>query len=240
MAKRNAVTWGGAAAVVAALCGSLLTGCTEATSDSTVATSPGEPRSEGSSSSGSGEGTGGSSSPSSSPSGKYEQLRVIDDPCRDRCVEGGRVEVKHPKYGPMTVIPYWDKREQDEGPPRGNASYALYQNGKAIGYVEDQKRDLMWFGVRPAENSAPETWKLENGPNVDKYGNVYLSYDGGVTVLTPTDQGYNSYGSMPSGVNPFQGADLRISPDGEPTITVAEEGEKTVMHWDGNQFAPVA
>ncbi|WP_269928442.1 hypothetical protein [Kocuria massiliensis] len=237
MAKR-AVTWGSAAVVVAALCGSLLTGCTEATSDSTVATSPGESSSETASPSGSAGGSTGGTPSSSSP-GKYQQLRVIDDPCRDRCVEGGTVEVKHPKYGPMTVIPYWDKREQGDGPPRGKASYALYQNGQTIGYVEDEQQDLMWFGVRPAESAAPETWNLENGSNVDKYGNVYLSYDGGVTVLTPTDQGYNSYGSMPSGVNPFEGADLQISPEGEPTITVTDQGEKTVMHWDGNQFVPV-
>ncbi|WP_129358569.1 hypothetical protein [Rothia uropygioeca] len=212
----------------------ILSGCTGATSDSSVASLPAETNtsspepSEGSAS--------GEASPSSGSTGQHRQLEVIDDPCASSCIKGGTIEVQHPAFGPMTVIPYWNKRADDNGSPAGNAAYALYQHDKAVGYVEDPNQKLLWFGARPVDQANSDVWNLENGSNVDKYGNVYLSYNGGVTVLTPTDQGYNSYDSMPSGTNPFKNASLHIDPSGEPTMTYSEDGQEREHHWDGNQF----
>lgn len=213
-----------AVVVLAAVCTVVLSGCTDATSSgSSVASMPAETPSE-------------TASPSPSSSGGPEKLEVIDDPCATSCVKGGDIEVRHQGYGPMTVIPYWNKRPSDDGTTTGNAAYALYQNDQAVGYVEDADHGLQWFGARPVDEANTPSWNLENESNVDKYGNVYLSYNGGVTVLTPTDQGYNSYGSMPSGKSPIENATLRIDPSGEPTLTYEEDGTAVDHHWDGNQF----
>ena len=224
----------GACLLILALSAWATAGCTDATSDSSVASLPAE------SSASSSEPAGDSSSPSDNSekdsSGKPKKLETIDDPCADECVKGGSIDVYHPVYGGMTVVPYWKKQSDDQESPRGSAAYALYQKGKSVGYVEDTDRQLLWFGTRPVGEPNLDTWNLENNSNVDKYGNVYLSYNGGVTVLTPTDQGYNSYESLPSEPNAFENASLKIDPSGEPTLTFDEDGISKDHHWDGNQF----
>lgn len=174
-------------------------------------------------------------------------LPAVEDPCAGQCMENGRIPVDHPKFGAMEVVAYFNQTSEDgAAPSTGNASYALYQDGTPVGYVGTEG-EVVHFGTSPALPG--QTWDLANGSNVDKYGNVYLSFDRGVTVLTPTDEGYNSHGSLPQpeGVGiPFDHAGLKIDETGEPTIlqkTFDKDGVETDQiieyTWEGNSFAPV-
>ena len=175
-----------------------------------------------------------------------EQLPAVADPCAGQCTETGRIPVEHPTFGAMEVVTYHEVTSPEgAAPSTGKASYALYQNGQPVGYVgTDADGTEVSFGPSPALGG--QTWELNNGSNVDKYGNVYLSYGSGVTVLTPTDQGYDSHGTMPPvrGIEaPFVNSDLKVDEDGEPTIIQKmmnahgeDTGETTEFTWDGSGF----
>lgn len=178
-----------------------------------------------------------------------EQLPAVADPCAGQCTETGRIPVEHPKFGAMEVVTYHEVTSPEgAAPSTGLASYALYQNGQPVGYVgSEDSSPVVSFGTSPSLGG--QKWELNNGSNVDKYGNVYLSYDKGVTVLTPTDQGYDSNGTMPPGEGavktPFSNADLKISEDGEPTVIQKtlegegrETGETVNYVWDGQALVP--
>src|SRR5699024_4138528 len=81
----------GACLLILALSAWATAGCTDATSDSSVASLPAE------SSASSSEPAGDSSSPSDNSekdsSGKPKKLETIDDPCADECVKGGSIDV---------------------------------------------------------------------------------------------------------------------------------------------------
>lgn len=175
-----------------------------------------------------------------------EQLPAVADPCADQCTETGRIPVEHPQFGAMEVVTYHEVTSAPgAAPSTGKASYALYQDGQPVGYVgTDADGTEVSFGPSPALGG--QTWELANGSNVDKYGNVYLSYDDGVTVLSPTEKGYDSNGTMPpvEGIQaPFVNSGLKIDAEGEPTIIQnhvdangAETGETTELTWDGSGF----
>ena len=177
------------------------------------------------------------------------QLPAVADPCAGQCTETARIPVEHPAFGAMEVVTYHQVTSPDgAAPSTGVASYALYQNGQPVGYVgSENSSPVVSFGASPALGG--QTWELDNGSNVDKYGNVYLSYDAGVTVLTPTDRGYDSQGTMPpdegAAKTSFAHADLRISEDGEPTVTQktlgtdgGETGETVDYTWNGQALVP--
>lgn len=176
-----------------------------------------------------------------------DALPAVDDPCAGQCTETGRTPVEHPEFGAMEVVTYFTQTSgEGAAPSTGNASYALYQDGTPVGYVGTEG-EVVHFGPSPVLPG--QTWELANGSNVDKYGNVFFSYEDGVTVLTPTDEGYDSHGSLPQPEDvktPFDHAGLRIDETGEPTIlqkTYGKDGVETgqiIEHtWDGNAFAPV-
>ncbi len=191
-----------------------------------------------------------SADPASTATGEQsnggEQLPAVADPCAGQCTETGRIPVEHPKFGAMEVVTYHEVTSPEgAAPSTGKASYALYQNGQPVGYVgTDADGTEVNFGPSPALGG--QTWELANGSNVDKYGNVYLSYDDGVTVLSPTDKGYDSNGTMPPvrGIEaPFVNSDLKIDESGEPTIIQKkmnadgeDTGETTEFTWDGSGF----
>lgn len=188
----------------------------------------------------------GEASAAATSSANGDQLPAVADPCAGSCTETGRIPVEHPELGAMEVVTYHEVTSAPgAAPSTGKASYALYQNGQPVGYVgTDADGTEVSFGPSPALGG--QTWELNNGSNVDKYGNVYLSYDKGVTVLTPTEAGYDSKGTMPPvrGIQaPFVNSDLTIDESGEPTITQnaidangEKTGETTQFTWDGSGF----
>lgn len=175
------------------------------------------------------------------------QLPAVADPCAGQCDETARIAVKHPDFGPLEIVAYERITTPDSAPQGKQGSYALYQNGEPVGYVAQTSGEVVSFGPKPVIGD--QIWELANGSNVDKYGNVYLSYGDGVTVLTPTDKGYDSRGTMPgtakSGDSPFAWAGVRISADGEPTIVSkvigeggSPTGETADYTWNGSGFVP--
>lgn len=168
-------------------------------------------------------------------------LPSVEDPCAGTCEETGRIEVEHGTWGPLTVVSYLGDVTTDAAPSSGIGSYALYQDGRPVGYAKASARTIT-FGPGPALGDPKTDWNLQNGSNVDRYGNVYLSGNGPVTVLTPVQDGYSSQGTLPGGEHEIGHAHLSIDPSGEPTIVQDEfvdgkkSGEKT-LHWNQEKLA---
>ncbi|MBD2761826.1 hypothetical protein IEE92_04535 [Kocuria sp. cx-116] len=179
--------------------------------------------------------------------GSGEQLPAVSDPCAAVCSQSAVTTVTHPKYGPMTIVAYEKTLQADSAPQVKEASYGLYQNGAPVGYVgPTEGATVIAFTTEQVFPQHP--WELANETNVDKHGNVFFNYVDGVTVLTPTEQGYDSKGTMPPPEGekaPFSDSGLKIDESGEATIIqkkVDENGHdtgQTVEYaWDGSGFAP--
>lgn len=172
-------------------------------------------------------------------------LPAVDDPCAGTCTETARVPVTHPTHGAMEIVAYERITQPDTAPQGKQPSYAVYQAGKAVGYVASPPENhVVSFGPGPVIGD--QTWEVAVEPK-DRYGNVYLSDSTGVTVISPTEKGYDSHGTMPN-VNlvpdyPFQRAGLTSDAAGEPTVTVRQVDEKGMetgktvnWAWDGGKF----
>ena len=186
--------------------------------------------------------------PSTSPGGTGAPgaaLPAVDDPCAGTCTETARVPVTHPTHGAMEIVAYERITQPDTAPQGKQPSYAVYQAGRAVGYVASPPENhVVSFGPGPVIGD--QTWEVAGAPK-DKYGNVYLSDSTGVTVITPSADGYDSHGTMPN-VNlvpdyPFQRAGLRIDAAGEPTVVVlqvdekgTETGKAVNWTWEGGKF----
>ena len=191
-----------------------------------------------------------SADPASTATGEQsdgaEQLPAVTDPCAGQCTETARIPVDHPKFGAMEVVTYHEVTSAPgAAPSTGEGSYALYQDGRPVGFVPSADGvGVVTFGQEP--KLPGQTWDLANGSNVDKHGNVFLSYGDGVTVLTPTEKGYDSNGSMPPAEGekaPFSNSGLKIDANGEATIIQkkvdengTDTGETVEYTWDGSGF----
>ncbi|WP_199712208.1 hypothetical protein [Kocuria tytonis] len=94
--------------------------------------------------------------------------------------------------------------------------------GKETGRVPVNRPVFGPLEVIPPEKwYGGQVWDVATEHPVDKYGNVYLTYDEGVTALTSTARGLGSHGTMPGAENPkypFQRAGLRLDATGEPMV----------------------
>ena len=67
-------------------------------------------------------------------------------------------------------------------------------------------------------------------------------------MISPTDMGWDSHGTMPGATNPaypFEHAGVRIDASGEPTVVVRQvngrgmdTGKTVNWTWDGGKFVP--
>ncbi|WP_369060776.1 hypothetical protein [Kocuria rhizophila] len=172
-------------------------------------------------------------------------LPTVEDPCAGTCDETTSVTVNHPTFGPMVIVSYARITTPDTAPQGKQASYAVYQNGNPVGYVASpESSSVITFGNGPAIGD--QLWHLSGRNPVDKYGNVYFSSNSGVTVITPTDKGFDSHGTMPGAENPqypFENAGLTIDSSGEPTVIQhvtdkdhSDTGKTVNWTWDGSTF----
>ncbi len=183
----------------------------------------------------------------SDASGAGATLPEVTDPMAGTDSETSRIPVKHPKYGDLEIVTYLRVTSGGAAPSEGVPSYAVYQNGRAVGYVASPE------GTKEVNFSdrkvlAGQTWEVGKDHPVDRYGNVYISYDSGVTVLTPTDKGYDSQGTMPPATDakfPFSRAGLKLDAAGLPTVIqkVVDKdgtatGETVEWTWNGQEFTP--
>lgn len=173
-------------------------------------------------------------------------LPAVADPCAGACKAAEPIAVEHPKFGPMEIVAYGREVKPGGAPSSVEPSYALYQNGTPVGYVAAKGAAVVNFGTAPLLPG--QSWELGTGSNVDRHGNVFLSYEDGVTVLTPTDNGYDSQGTMPQPDREkslFKDSGLRIDANGDATITQKKMGSDGTLNggtvtytWDGSKFAP--
>lgn len=173
-------------------------------------------------------------------------LPEVTDPSAGTGEETGRVPVNHPLFGPLEVVTYFHVTSPEGAAPfQGRPSYAIYQNGRAVGYMSSPE-GTKEVSFAPQKSLGGQVWDVATEHPVDKYGNVYLSYDGGVTVLTPTAKGLDSHGTMPGAENPeypFQHAGLRLDAAGEPMVIQRyvdqsgnETGGEALWAWQDGRF----
>ena len=189
---------------------------------------------------------GAGSTPAASATATAPSLSAVADPCAGPCDKTAAIPVHHPVFGAMEIVSYERVVEPGSVPADKQASYAVYQNGQAVGYVPPREgTTVVSFG--PAPVLGAQEWDLRTNSTVDKYGNVYLTDGQGVTVLTPTDKGYDSHDTMPAqrgtSNHPFNWADLVIHATGEPTVIqhVTNEqgndsGKRVNWTWNGQEF----
>ena len=163
--------------------------------------------------------------------GEGTTLPEVTDPLAGTEAETSRIPVEHPKYGDLEIVTYLHVTSGGAAPSEGVPSYAVYQNGHAVGYVASPEgTKAVNFSDRKA--LAGQTWEVGKEHPVDRYGNVYISYDTGVTVLTPTEMGFDSQGTMPPAKDakfPFSHAGLKLDAAGLPTVV------QKVMDKDGTE-----
>lgn len=147
--------------------------------------------------------------------------------------------------GSMEIVAYTLTTVPDTAPQGKRSSYAVYQDGHAVGYASSpEKTTVVSFGPEPVIGD--QMWGVNPKHPVDKYGNVYFSDSMGVTVISPTERGYDSHGTLPGSEKPgfpFQSAGASIDPAGEPTVTQkvlgkdhVYTGETVKWTWNGSQF----
>ncbi|GAA2519299.1 MULTISPECIES: hypothetical protein [Kocuria] len=170
--------------------------------------------------------------------GEGTTLPEVTDPLAGTEAETSRIPVEHPKYGDLEIVTYLHVTSGGAAPSEGVPSYAVYQNGHAVGYVASPEgTKAVNFSDRKA--LAGQTWEVGKEHPVDRYGNVYISYDTGVTVLTPTEMGFDSQGTMPPAKDakfPFSHAGLKLDAAGLPTVVqkvVDKDGTETgrTVNW---------
>ena len=173
-------------------------------------------------------------------------LPTVDDPCAGVCTETGRFQMQHPQYGAMEIVSYERVMHPETAPQGKQPSFAVYRAGKAVNYeVNPDATTLVSFG--PAPVIGDQIWEIAGKTPVDRYGNLYLSSGQGVTVVSPTAEGYSSNGTIPEAnlipPYPTNPAGLRIDAAGEPTIVVkdvapggAPTGKVLEYGWNGTTF----
>ncbi|RKQ34981.1 hypothetical protein C1C97_006780 [Kocuria tytonis] len=154
--------------------------------------------------------------------------------------------MNHPAYGPMEVVSYERVMHADTAPQGKQPSFAVYQGNTPVNYeVNRDATTLVSFG--PAPVIGDQVWDVAGNTPVDTHGNLYLSSSKGVTVISPTDEGYSSNGTIPEAnvITPYptNPAGLTIDASGEPTILVkdvapggAPNGKTLKYVWNGSTF----
>lgn len=134
------------------------------------------------------------STPSSSPVASTSE--ALKDTCLDRCTHYETIEATHPALGPVEIRTYgWDMNP-GSAPSQMQLAYAVYQDGQPIGFYEGLGNAYAFIATHTVMGNM--IWNLENGTNIDRYGNIYLATDRSVVVLAPTDTGYSQEGTLPS------------------------------------------
>ncbi|MGH1978685.1 hypothetical protein [Rothia sp. L_38] len=173
------------------------------------------------------------STPSSSPVASTSE--ALKDTCLDRCTHYETIEATHPALGPVEIRTYgWDMNP-GSAPSQMQLAYAVYQDGQPIGFYEGLGNAYAFIATHTVMGNM--IWNLENGTNIDRYGNIYLATDRSVVVLAPTDTGYSQEGTLPSApvekprfeIQPFfdeagePAAGLHLDADGEAYLVLGKD-----------------
>ncbi len=174
------------------------------------------------------------------------QLKTVTDPCSSSCPIMQQITVEHPTAGPLEIRVYGQEHHADHGNVSMRPAYGVYQGSRAVGF-EQSGPDVRRGSFTDRPTAGHQVWDVPDGRAVDKHGNVYLSDNVGVTVLTPTATGYETRGTMPTTArsvqDEFHNAGLRIDASGEPSVSYMEMDEsgaatdyRTTETWSDNAF----
>ena len=164
---------------------------------------------------------------------------AIENPCEGVCKEIETLNVNHPNLGPVQIVTYQgEDLKPGSAPGEFLVSYALMKDGKTLGWAQS-KEGALSLTSRPSLGG-PDYWKVPDGVNTDKYGNVYLSSGGpyDIVILTPTENGYDARGTLPGGEDQrFRNVELTIDETGEPTLRAqSPQGVTATYVFNGTEF----
>lgn len=166
-------------------------------------------------------------SPASAPQAADTQatagLPTIDDTWTGTWQETSRQVVHHPVQGDLEIRTYFlDTPPVATAPQTGAVAYAVYQDGRAVGFAQDNETGDLPLGITPAF-SIPEVNFADT--NVDREGNVYFVSGTAVVYLTPTDTGYDSHQTLPGATNKIfaNAKKLTIDDQGIATVVATDE-----------------
>lgn len=173
-----------------------------------------------------------------------QQMPTVPDTWSGAWKKTDGMMVVHPNFGPLEVRLYFQQTSAPgAAPTTGEVAYALYQEGRPVGFAASapgtQSLPPSFQGtLGMAEEDLPA-----GGVRVDNHGNVYF-FSHGLTVLTPTEHGYDSRGTLPNptGEGLFANvSSVEFGAKGEPTITTRAPapGGGTLTqayHWQDGQF----
>lgn len=164
---------------------------------------------------------------------------AIENPCEGVCKEVETLNVNHPNLGPVQIVTYQgEDLKPGSAPGEFLVSYALIKDGKTLGWAQS-KEGALSLTSRPSLGGS-DYWKVPEGVNTDKYGNVYLSSGGpyDIVILTPTENGYDSRGTLPGGEDQrFRNVELTIDETGEPTLRAqSPQGVTATYVFNGTEF----
>ncbi|WP_085528422.1 hypothetical protein [Kocuria massiliensis] len=151
------------------------------------------------------------------------QLPTIEDTWSGTWNETTRQVVNHPKFGELEIRTYFlGTPPTDTSLAQGAVGYAVYQNGRAVGFSQDNGTSSV-----PLTDGQPDSVTAVNfaDTNVDREGNVYFTSGASVVVLRPTDNGYTANQTLPNDVNQLftDALELNINEDGVASIVAIDE-----------------
>lgn len=150
------------------------------------------------------------------------ELPTFDDTWTGTWQETSRQVVNHPVHGDLEIRTYFlAKPPVATAPQTGAVAYAVYQDGHAVGFAQDDGSESLPLSPTP-QFSVPEVNYADT--NVDREGNVYFVSGPSVVYLTPTDTGYDSHQSLPAGSNMLltDAKSLTIDDQGVATVVAAD------------------
>lgn len=167
----------------------------------------------------------------------YEIADEVENPCLTdpKCEETDYVDVTHRTLGPVRVVSYYKMMSEGYVPGAGYGYYAVFQNGRTIGFVKSPGY-VNGFGMSGA--LTPNMSRLPQGWNVDRYGHIYMHGIASLTIITQTDWGFDSQGTMPGASEGWHNAvnKVYIDNEGNPFIYTRQLNEAGDRMIDGPTY----
>ncbi|WP_237221636.1 hypothetical protein [Rothia nasimurium] len=168
----------------------------------------------------------------------YVVANEVDNPCLTDpdCRESGYIDVNHATLGPVRLVSYYKYMTPNVVPGAGYGYYAVFQNGRTIGFVQSPEYVLAHFSMSGI--FAPNIEPKPQGWNIDRYGHIYMNGFGTLTIITQKDWGFDSQGTMPGASEGWHNnvTDMTIDSQGNPYIYTHQLDETIDRYVDGPTY----
>ncbi|MGV3016758.1 hypothetical protein [Rothia sp. 88186D007BW] len=172
------------------------------------------------------------------PPQEANQAPEVDNPCLTdpECKETGYIDVNHATLGPVRLVSYYKYMTPYTVPGSGYGYYAVFQNGRTIGFVKSPGYALGSFSMSgvftPNMTERPQGW------NIDRYGHIFMNSGGALTIITQKDWGFDSQGTMPGASEGWHNdvTNITIDSQGNPYIYTHQLDETISRYVDGPTY----